>query len=127
MCFGIRRLRAHGEYVEDERGAVEDFYFQFPFDVAQLFGAQLVVEDDHADFAVGFFLLFDVLAYFVEFPFAYIGGCKGLVESLGEALDGAGAGCLSQESQLVEVFVRFALVLCTSDEGYQYGGFGLCF
>ena len=116
-------MRAHGEYVENEAGAVEDFHFQFALDVAQLLGGELIVEDDHAHFTLGLFFGFDVAAYFLKFSFTQIGHRARAVQPLREAFHGNGARRFGQKFQFVQIFRRFALVLVFGDEGHQYGGF----
>lgn len=45
----LGRLGTHGEDVKDEAGAVEYLHAQLLLDVAHLLGAELIVEDNHAD------------------------------------------------------------------------------
>lgn len=127
LCFGIGRLGAHGEDVEDEGGAVEDFHFQFALNVAQLLGGEFIVEDDHTHFALSVFLCHDVLPNFVEFAFSDVSHRTRSVEALRKALDGDSSGGLRQKLQFVEIFCRLSLVLRLRDEGHEDGGFGFGF
>ena len=127
LRLGVGRLRTHGEDVEDERGAVQDFHLEFTLDVSYLFGRQFVVEDDHADFRLGVVLAgLDVFLYLGQFALAHIGHGVGLVDALGETGGHLGPGRLGQEGQFVQVFVRLALVLRLGDEAYQHRLLGLC-
>ena len=58
-----------GEDVEDEGGAVDDFFAEFFLQVALLGGAEFVVED----YDVGFKLVLEVADFF-EFAFADVEG-----------------------------------------------------
>ena len=125
LGLGIGGLRPHGEDVEDERGAVEDFHLQHLLDVAQLLGRELVVEDHHAHHAVGILLGLDVVAYLLEFAFAHIGHRRRAIHPLREAFNGEGTGGVGQEFQLVEILFGLGLVLVFGDQTYENGGFGL--
>ncbi len=60
LSAGCGCLSAFGEYVEDEAGSVEDFDFQFFFDVSHLFGRQVIIEYGESDilaiYVIGNFL-----------------------------------------------------------------------
>ena len=127
LCLGVGGLCAHGEDVEDEAGAVEDFHLEFFFYVAYLSGGELVVEDHHAHFSLGFFLVFDILSDFLKLSAAHIGGQAGCAHLLGESPERYHARRVGQEFQLVEVFAGPFLVLVFGDESDEDGGFGLGF
>ena len=143
LRFGIGGLGAHGEDVEDERGAVENLDLQHGFDVAELFGREFVVEDHHAHglrlllvgrperiflrFFGRLFAVFDVLAYFFEFTFADIGHTAGAVGALGESAYGECPRCFGEKLKFVEIFARFPFVLRFGDQRHQYSRFGAGF
>ena len=155
LRLGVGGLRPHGKDVEDEGSTVEDLHFQLLLDVPQLLGGKFVVEDDHSHGLWGFgveaelraepgveaadaqlvegFVIFidstvallDVRSDFLQFSRTEIGGCRRPVGALREAAHGDGSGSLGKERQLVEVFVRLALVLLTGNKGNEHAGFGL--
>ena len=143
LRFGIGGLGAHGEDVEDERGAVENLDLQHGFDVAELFGREFVVEDHHAHglrlllvgrperiflrFFGRLFAVFDVLAYFFEFTLADIGHTAGAVGALGESAYGECPRCFGEKLKFVEIFVRFPFVLRFGDQCHQHSRFGAGF
>ena len=127
LGFGVGRLRAHRKDVQDQRSAVQDLHLQLALDIAQLLGRQFVVEDDHADFALGLLFGFDVTAYLLQFTLAHIGHRAGSVQPLREALHGHCARRLGQKLQFVQVFRRLAFVLLLGDEAHEHGRFGLGF
>ena len=127
LGFGVGRLRAHRKDVQDQRSAVQDLHLQLALDIAQLLGRQFVVEDDHADFALGLLFGFDVTAYLLQFTLAHIGHRAGSVQPLREALHGHCARRLGQKLQFVQVFRRLAFVLLLGNEAHEHGRFGLGF
>ena len=127
LRLGIGGLCAHGEDVENERGAVEDLHLQYRLDVSDLLGRQLVVEDDHTHLALGILFSFDEVAYFLQLAFTYIGDGTRSAHSLCETLHSDGTGGVGEEFQFVEVFLCFRLVLFLGDEAHQNGSLGLCF
>ena len=129
LRLGIGRLGAHGKDVEDERGAVQNLDLEFALNIAELLGREFVVEDDHADFALGILFGNDVLADFFQLALAHVGHGTGAVHALGEAVHGDCARRFGQKFKFVKVFLRFALVLLLRDEAHENGrfcfGFGL--
>ena len=125
MCLGSCGLCAHGEDVEDERGAVENFYLQLLFYIAYLLGGQLIVEDDHTYLALVLLLVLDVLLYLLEFSLAHIGSLVGCHHLLRKALHGDGSCGVGEKLQFVEVFLGFCLVLLLGHEAHEHGGFRL--
>ena len=126
LRLGVGRLGTHGEDVEDERGAVQNFHAQFALDVAQLLGREFIVEDDHTHLALRFGFVEDVLAYLLQFTLSHIRHRAGAVHLLREALHGDGAGRFGQKFQFVQIFVRLAFVLRFGDEGHEHGGLAFC-
>lgn len=116
LRLGVGRLSAHGKDVEDKRRAVQNLDFQLAFDVSELLGRQLIVEDDHGDFSLGVLFCFDEGAYLLELAYAEIGDAVGAVHALCEASDGLCPSRLGQEFQFVEVLGGLAFVLCRRDD-----------
>ena len=127
LRLGVGGLCAHGEDVEDEGCAVEDFHLQLVLDVAYLLCRELIVEYHHTDFSLGVFLVEYILLYLLELSLAHICGLVGAVHSLCESLHGDGAGGVGKEFQFVEILLGLGLVLFLRDESHEYGGFGLDF
>ena len=124
LCLGVGRLCAHGEDVEDEAGAVQDFHLQFLLDVAELLGGEFVVENHHAHLAFGVFLRHDVGTDFLQLALPDVCHRGRAVEALREPLHGHGARRFGEESQFVEVFLRLAFRLVFGDEAHEHGGLG---
>ena len=124
LCLCGCRLRSHCEYVENERCAVENLHSQFFFDVAYLFGRQFVVEYCHSDRPLGFFLILDVLFYFLQLSASHVGHGTRTVHSLGETLHGDGSRRVGEKLQLVKIFFCLGLVLVFGYESHKHCGLG---
>lgn len=67
------------------------------------------------------FSLHDKLAYLLQFAFSHISGRVGLVETLGEALNGHNTVCISEKRQFIEVLFGPLFRLIRRDQSDQHG------
>ena len=98
LCLGGGGLRAAGEYVEDEAGAVEYLDLELFLEVGYLLGGEVVVEYDDSD-VVGLHVLCDLLELALADECARVG----VVELLCEPCHGDRSGSIGQKLELVEV------------------------
>ena len=127
LSLGGSRLCTHGEYVKNERCAVENLHAQLLLDVAYLFGREFVVEDNHSHGAFGIFLVLYILGYLLQFARTHISNLARSAHSLRKPLHGNCTCCVGEEFQFVEIFFGLCLVLVLSDKSNEYGGFRLNF
>ena len=127
LGLGSGGLGTHGEDVEDEGGAVEDFHLKLVLDVAYLLGGQLIIEDDHTDLTVFLFFVLDVLLDFLQLTLTHVRGLVGSHHLLGESLHGDGTGGIGEKFQLVEIFLGLGLVLLLGHQTHEDGGLCLDF
>ena len=73
------------------------------------------------------FTFLDVSPDFLQLAAAYVGYLAGAVGTLSEAPYGSGTSRLGQKFQLVEIFLRFRLVLLRCDERHEHSRLGLRF
>jgi len=118
LGLGLGRLGAAGKDVEDEVRTVDGLDVGFLLDVHDLGAAQLIVENEEVDIAVGHVVL-DLL----ELALAHVGAAVGVRQLLYEFLYGHGAGGLRKEGQLRKVFLNFLLRLILVYDTNQYGAF----
>ena len=124
LRLGVGRLCTHGKDVKDEARAVEDLDLLHLLDVAQLLGRELIVEDDHRHFPFGILFRLYEGAYLLQLANAEVGDAVRPPKALGEATHRLCTGSLGQELQLIEVFLRFALVLTGRDDANEYSSLG---
>ena len=127
LCLCRSRLRAHGEDVEDERCAVEDFHLQHFLYVAHLLCREFVIEDDHADGAFSVLLSLYVFAYLLQLTRTHVRHRAWSAHALCEAFYGYGTCGVGKELQLVEIFFCLCLVLFLGYKTYEYGCLSLYF
>ncbi len=99
--LGFVGAGAGGENVEDEFGAVEDFAVDDFFEVAQLVGGHVVVEDDD----VGVELVGE-LVEFLGFAFADVGAGVDVFAVLDDLGDDLGAGGMGEAGEFAEGIAR---------------------
>ena len=127
LSLGGSRLSTHGEYVENERCAVENLHAQLLLDVAYLFGREFVVKDNHSHGAFGILFVLDILGYLLQLARTHISNLARSAHALRKSLHGNGTCCVGEEFQFVEIFFGLCLVLVLSDKSNEYGGFRLNF
>ena len=127
LGLGLGRLCAHGEDVENQTGAVENLHAEFLLDIADLFGRELIVEDDHTHFAFGFGFVEDILFDFSQFARPHVGHAAGTCQFLREPFHGDGSRRIGEKLQFVEIFLGLGLVLVLRHQSHEYGGFGFGF
>ncbi len=110
--FGLVCGGSAGEDVEDEFGAVEDFSADDLFDVGDLPGREVVIEDDEA----GVGLLAEV-AEFLDLARAHVGSRIGAWSFLDDLGDSGGAGGLGQGAELAQGIARVVPALGKIDGG----------
>ena len=125
LCLGVGGLGTHGENVENQRGTVQYLHFQHLFDIAQLLGTQLIVENHHAYFTFCILLGLDEIPDFIQLPFSHITHLAGTVQSLGETFHRDDTGGIGQKLQFIKVFLCLRLVLVLCYQTHQDGGLGL--
>ena len=126
LCLGLSTLCPHGEDVEDERCAVEDFHLQCLLDIAYLLGGQFVVEYHHTHLAFLVFFILYILTYLVEFTLSDIRDGRGAVETLCEAFNDDSSRRVGEKFEFIEILLGLGLVLVLGDKSHQHGSFGLC-
>ena len=123
LHFSVGSLGPLGKDFQDETGAVYNIAAGNDlFNVALLHTREFVIEND-----VLYFVFFAVLLNLIQFSRADVRGLVGPVQPLGEHFVGNGAGCLGQESELVQVFLYLALSPFFQDDAYKYCFVGLKF
>lgn len=80
-----------------------------------MFGRQLIVEDNHSDFAFCVFFIFDILLYFFQLSLAYIGSLVRSAHFLRESLHCYGPCRVGKKFELVKIFFCLGLVLFLRD------------
>ena len=121
LHLGVGGLRTHSKDIQDERCAVEYLYFKFLFDVAQLLGRQLVVEDNHTYLLIGILAHLHIFGYLYELTTANVCCRVRMLQALRKTFYHLGTCSLSKKFKLVEVLVGFALVLCGCYEAHKNG------
>ena len=125
LRLGIGRLCTHGKDVKDKRCTVQYLHFQLRLDVTDLFGRKFVIEDNHTYFPFRLLFVLDILFYFVQLTLPDIRHRVSLIQFLCKPFHHFRPGCLSQESQFVQILIRLPLVLRFRNESHQHRSFYL--
>ena len=127
LSLGGSRLSTHGEYVKNERCAVENLHAQLLLNVAYLFGREFVVKDNHSHGAFSILFVLYILGYLLQLARTHISNLARSAHALRKSLHGNCTSCVGEEFQFVKIFFGLSLVLILSDKSDEYGGFRLNF
>ena len=124
----ITRLRALQEYLKDQYRAVYHAHVRRMFlamvdgllEVTYLPRTQLVVEDHHIHRFLRLLATDDVLAHFLQLPFAHIRRRIRLIQTLREALDGHNPVRVREERQLIQILFGAVFRLAGRDKSHQH-------
>ncbi|EJX08111.1 hypothetical protein EVA_03776 [gut metagenome] len=90
-------MSTHGKNIKNQRSTIQNFNFQFSFNIPYLLGRKFIIEDHHTHFPFCFFFIPDILLNFFQFTLTYISYRIGLIQLLRKSFHHFRPSCLSQE------------------------------
>ncbi len=109
-------LRAFGENIQDKARTVKDFHLQLLFDVGNLLGRKVVVENHHP-----YIVLFHIFPQFGKLALPHECARVRIFEFLGETAHNLGTGSVGQEFQFVKIFAHLCLILPLGNQPDEHG------